>query len=98
MARVIFDKVKIAAFCRKHHIRKLAIFGSALRNDFFAKSDVDILVEFEPGHIPGLAFFAMEDELSQILGRRVDLNTSHSLSPYFRNQVLEEAEVEYVAT
>lgn len=90
-------KEKIAAFCRKHHICKLAFFGSSLRDDFSPLSDVDILVEFEPGHTPGLEFFAMEGELSGILGRKADLNTPQFLSRYFRAKVLAEAEVQYVA-
>ena len=88
---------QIADFCRRHHIRRLAFFGSVLRDDFRPESDVDVLVEFEPGHTPGLAFFAMQRELSHILGRKVDLNTAADLSPYFRQEVLEEAEVLYVA-
>ena len=87
----------IEAFCRRHHIRKLAFFGSVLRDDFTPESDVDVLVEFEPGHTPGLAFFAMQRELSGILGRKVDMNTAQSLSPYFRQEVLDGAEVLYVA-
>jgi predicted nucleotidyltransferase len=90
-------KEKIAEFCRRHHIRKLAVFGSALREDFRPDSDLDVLVEFEPGHTPGLAFFGMEQELSELLGRQVDLNTPQFLSPYFRDKVLAEAEVQYVA-
>jgi predicted nucleotidyltransferase len=77
----------IAAFCRRHHIRRLALFGSVLRGDPGPESDIDVLVEFDPDHIPGLAFFAMQRELSQILGREVDLNTPQFLSPYFRQQV-----------
>lgn len=88
---------KITEFCRRHHIRKLAFFGSILRDDFAAESDVDVLVEFEPGHSPGLEFFAMEAELSGILGRKVDLNTPQFLSHHFRNKALAEAEVQYVA-
>ena len=88
---------RIAEFCRRHHIRRLAFFGSVLRDDFTADSDVDVLVAFEPGHTPGLAFFSMQRELSGILGRNVDLNTADDLSPYFRREVLEEAEVLYVA-
>jgi len=88
---------RIAEFCRRHHIRRLAFFGSVLRDDFTADSDVDVLVAFEPGHTPGLAFFSMQRELSEILGRNVDLNTADDLSPYFRRQVLDEAEVLYVA-
>ena len=90
-------KDKIAEFCRRHHIRKLALFGSVLRDDFGPGSDLDILVEFEPDHIPGLEFFSMEAELSQILGRKVDLNTPQFLSRHFRQQALAEAEVQYVA-
>lgn len=66
---------KLEAFCKKNHIRKLAFFGSVLRDDFGPKSDVDVLVEFEQGKTPGLAFFRMQNELSEILGRKVDLNT-----------------------
>jgi predicted nucleotidyltransferase len=95
--QIPFPQERIAEFCRQHHIKKLAIFGSALRPDFRADSDIDVLVEFEPGHIPGLAFFSMEDELSEIIGRKVDLNTPNFLSKYFRDKVLQEAEVQYVA-
>jgi predicted nucleotidyltransferase len=73
MARIPIDMDKIADFCRRHHIRRLSLFGSVLRDDSRPASDVDVLVEFEPGHIPGLAFFSMEEELSQIIGRKVDL-------------------------
>jgi uncharacterized protein len=97
MARIPIDADKITDFCRRHHIRRLSLFGSVLRDDFGPASDVDILVEFEPGHIPGLAFFSMEDELSQIIGRKVDLNTSGFLSPYFRDRFERESEVQYVA-
>ena len=87
---------KIVDFCRRHHIRRLAIFGSALRDDFRPDSDVDILVEFEPGHIPGLFGMArLERELSALLGRKVDLRTPEDLSRYFRDEVLKEAEVQY---
>ena len=94
--RIPINRERLAEFCRRHHIRKLALFGSVLREDFGPVSDVDVLVEFEPGHIPGLAFIAMESELSEILGRKVDLNTPGFLSPYLRDRVLAEAEVQYV--
>ena len=86
----------LESFCR-HHIRKLSIFGSALRNDFGPESDidVDVLVEFELGCTPGLAFFGMQDELSELFGRKVDLNTPTFLSRYFRQDVTSEARVEY---
>ena len=96
--RIRIDRKSLADFCRRNHIRKLALFGSILRDDFRPESDVDVLVEFEPGHVPGLKFFAMERELSQLLGRKVDLNTPNFLSPYFRGRVLAEAEVQYVAS
>jgi hypothetical protein len=89
---------KIADFCRRHHIDRLFLFGSVLRDDFRPDSDVDILVEFDPHHIPGLAFFDMAEELSEIIGRSVDLNTLQFLSPYFRDQVQTEAKVLYDAT
>ncbi len=98
MLPVPIDRVRIAEFCRKHHVRKLAFFGSLLRNDFRPDSDVDVLVEFEPEHVPGLAFFSMEAELSEILGRKVDLNTPQFLSPYFREKVEAQAEVQYERT
>ena len=95
--KVALPKEKIADFCRRHHIRKfrLAVFGSALREDFRPDSDLDVLVEFDLGHTPGLAFFGMEQELSELLGRKVDLNTAQFLSPYFRDKVLAEAQVQY---
>ena len=91
------SKERLEDFCLRRHIRKLAFFGSVLRQDFGPSSDVDVLVEFEPEHIPGLAFFDMEAELSRILGRKVDLHTPQFLSPYFRERALAEAEVQYVA-
>jgi hypothetical protein len=96
MVRIPFDRAKIAEFCRRNHIRRLAFFGSVIRDDFTPDSDVDVLVEFEPGKTPGLDFFGMQDELSEMLGRKVDLNTPEDLSPYFRDVVLSEAEAEYV--
>ncbi len=92
------DKEKVADFCRRHHINRLAIFGSALREDFAPESDVDILVEFEAGHVPGFfRLFEMEEELSTLLdGRKVDLRTPEDLSRYFRDRVLAQAEVQYV--
>ena len=97
MLRMSVPRDRIAEFCRRHHVRRLAFFGSVLRDDFRPASDVDVLVEFEPGHTPGLAFFGMEIELSEILGRKVDLNTAQFLSRYYRAQVLREAEDQYVA-
>ena len=97
MAAIKIDKQRVEAFCNRNRIRRLALFGSVLRDDFAPDSDVDVLVEFEDGHVPGLAFFAMEQELSEILGRKVDLNTPQFLSRYFRDVVLAEAEDQYAA-
>ena len=91
--RLTFDVRVVEEFCRRRRIRRLALFGSVLRRDFRPSSDVDVLVEFEPGHTPGLAFFEMEEELSRLFGRKVDLNTPQFLSPRFRNRVQSEAEV-----
>jgi predicted nucleotidyltransferase len=95
---VLAEKDRIADFCQQHHIRSLAFFGSVIRDDFRPDSDIDVLVEFEPGYTPGFAFFGMEAELSEILGRKVELHTRNFLSRYFRDKVLEEAEVQYVKT
>ena len=90
------SKEKIAAFCKKNHIMKLSLFGSSVRRDFGSESDVDILVEFEPGARVGLIKLAgLELELSKILGRKVDLNTPGFISKYYREKVLTEAEVQY---
>ena len=90
------DGEKLAEFCRRHHVRKLALFGSVLRGDFKPDSDVDVLVEFEPGHPVGLIHLAdIELELSEVVGRKVDLRTPAELSRYFRQEVLESAEVHY---
>jgi len=95
---ISIQKNKIAEFCKKHHIQRLAIFGSSLRKDFGPESDVDILVNFEPSQTPGFfKLFEMEDELSRLLGvRKVDLLTPQDLSRYFRDKVVEGAEVQYV--
>lgn len=99
MARAQIDipKERIAEFCRQNRIRRLALFGSVLRDDFGPASDVDVLVEFEPGTRVGLRFFGLEIELSEILGRKVDLNTPGFISDYYRDEVLAEAEVQYDA-
>ena len=83
---------ELVAFCRSHQIRRLALFGSVLRKDFSPSSDLDLLVEFEPGTRVGLNFFTLQDELARLLGRRADLNTRGFLSRYFRDEVLAEAE------
>lgn len=95
-ARIAVPRERIAEFCRKHRIRRLSFFGSVLRDDFAPESDVDVLVEFEPGARVGLiALGGMEVELSGILGRDVDLSTEGFLSPHFRDQVLREAAPAY---
>ncbi len=88
---------KLAEFCRRHYIRRLALFGSVLRPDFRPDSDIDVLVEFEAGHVPGFAIVAIEGELSRLVGRKVDLRTPGDLSRYFRDRVVREAEVQYAA-
>ena len=86
---------EIKQFCQRHSIHKLSLFGSVLRDDFTRESDVDVLVEFEKGKTPGLAIITMEDELSNMINRKVDLRTPGDLSRYFREQVLAEAMVIY---
>jgi predicted nucleotidyltransferase len=95
MTHVGIDRELLTEFCMAHHVRKLAIFGSALREDFRPDSDVDVLVEFELGREPGLSFFAMQDELSRLFGRSVDLNTLGFLSPEIRSRVMSEAKTQY---
>ena len=84
-------------FCRRHHIRRLAFFGSVLRDDFGPDSDVDVLYEFEPGQEPGWAISQIEEELTQILGRRADLVPYKHLNPRLRDRILSQAEVQYAA-
>ena len=91
------SRERIEAFCRANGIRRLALFGSILHDDFRPDSDLDVLVEFQPGVHVGLAFIRMQDELSAILGHTVDLNTPGGLSRYFRDDVLKEAQALYVA-
>ena len=95
--RITIDQRQVTEFCERHHIRRLALFGSVLRDDFGPGSDVDVLVEFEAGRTPGLGFFRLEEELSVLLGRRVDLNTRASLSRHLRDRVLFDARDVYVA-
>jgi predicted nucleotidyltransferase len=87
----------LESFCQRHHIRRLSLFGSVLRADFRPDSDVDVLVEFEPGQrVSLLDMAAMEIKLSEMLGRKVDLRTPEELSRYFRDEVVAGAEVQYV--
>jgi len=98
-ATAVFRADEIADFCRRHHVRRLSLFGSVLREDFGPESDIDVLVEFEPAHVPGFfALYDMEQELSAMAGgRKVDLRTPEDLSRYFRDDVLARAEVQYAA-
>ncbi len=96
-AQITLPQGRVEEFCRKHHIRRLSLFGSVVRGDFGPRSDVDVLVEFEPAHIPGLNFFTMENELGRLLGRRVELHTPGFLSAEIQERALAEAEVQYVA-
>jgi predicted nucleotidyltransferase len=95
---VTIDREAVSAFCRRHHIARLALFGSVLRSDFTPNSDVDVLVEFQPGHVPGLNFVSIEREFSELLqGRRVDMVTPKFLNARIRDHVLAHAEPLYVA-
>lgn len=90
------DEATLARFCKAHHIRRLSLFGSQLKSRAGPNSDIDLLVEFEPDHIPGLLGIAgMELELSDALGKKVDLRTAGDLSRYFRDEVVRMAEVQY---
>jgi len=92
------DEATLARFCQTHHIRRLSLFGSQLKGTAGSGSDLDLLVEFDPEHIPGLmGIAAMEAELAELLGRPVDLRTAGDLSRYFRDEVLRTAEVQYAA-
>jgi hypothetical protein len=98
MGKIQIDipREKLAEFCKHNHIRKLSIFGSALRENLGPDSDIDLLVEFDPDNIPGLIRLAgMENELSEILGRKVDIRTAQDLSRYFRQDVIKSSEVQY---
>ncbi|MBA3868572.1 MAG: nucleotidyltransferase family protein [Anaerolineae bacterium] len=96
--KIAIPQNEITAFCQRNHIHKLSLFGSALRDDFNPDSDLDLLVEFEPDHVPGfITFSKMRLELSELLGRQVDLQTPPSLSRYFREDVEERAEKIYSA-
>jgi predicted nucleotidyltransferase len=97
-SHIQIDREAVSAFCRQHHIARLALFGSVLRDDFRPDSDIDVLVEFQPGHVPGLRFVSIEREFSKLLqGRRVDMVTPKFLNPRIRDEVLRSAESLYVA-
>jgi predicted nucleotidyltransferase len=93
--RITVDRQRIAEFCRKYHIRRLALFGSVLGDDFRPDSDVDVLVAFEPGQVIGLRIIDIEDELARLFGRRVDLVSEKYLNHRIRDEVLAAAEVQY---
>lgn len=92
------DPDALRTFCQKHHIRQLSVFGSVLKGTAGPESDIDLLIDFEPGHIPGLlALASMELELSTMLGRKADVRTANDLSRHFRDEVVKTARVEYAA-
>jgi len=94
--RVQISQAELVEFCRQHHIKKLSLFGSVLRDDFTSDSDVDVLVEFEPEHVPGFfRFVQMQFDLGEMMSRDIDLHTPKSLSRYFRSRVMHSAEVIY---
>ena len=96
--KIEIPESKISDFCRRNHITKLSFFGSVLRSDFRPDSDVAVLVEFEPGRVPGFIRLAgMERELSEIIGRKAGMRTPEDLSRYFCDEVIAEAEVQYAA-
>jgi len=96
MSRPVAAKEEIAAFCRRHHIRKLSLFGSVLRDDFRPDSDIDVLVEFEPGHAVGLGIIDIEEELSQLFGgHKVDMVREKYLNRRLRSRIIDSAEVQY---
>lgn len=94
-AEIRVSERDLAEICRRYHVRRLALFGSVLRDDFGPESDIDVLVEFEPGNIPGFGVARLQRELAALFGRPVDLHTYRSLSRYFRDRVVQEAEVRY---
>jgi len=95
---ITIDHERIVEFCRRNRVLRLSFFGSVLRADFGPASDVDVLVEFEPEATVGyFSMSSMEQELTEMFGRRVDLRTPNELSRYFRAQVLADAQEEYVA-
>jgi hypothetical protein len=94
--KIDLPRDEIALFCRRHHIRKLSLFGSVLRDDFRPDSDVDVLVEFEPGHAVGFDIIDMEEELSRLFGgHKVDIVEAKYLNRWLRDRVLASAEVQY---
>jgi uncharacterized protein len=95
IANIEISPAELEDFCLRHHICRLSVFGSVLRTDFAEASDVDVLVDFEAGHVPGFQFIRIQDALSEMFGRTVDLHTPNSLSRYFRNNVVREAHVLY---
>ena len=95
--RIRASRQELAAFCRRNSVRRLSLFGSALRNEFSPDSDVDLLIEFQPHHRIGLLGMArLERELTELIGHKIDLRTPADLSRYFRDEVLAEAKVQYV--
>ncbi len=95
--KIQIPREQIEEICRKYHIQHLALFGSVLHGNSTPFSDIDLLAEFEDGYVPGFAFAAIQYELSEILGRKVDLHTPASLSHYFRSEVVKEAQLIYAA-
>lgn len=92
-----YDQNKLAEICKRFGISRLSFFGSVLRDDFGPESDIDVIVEFEPGKTPGLRFFDIQEELAVLFQRPADVHTPKSLSKYIREKVLQSAELQYVA-
>ena len=96
MKNLEVDRIRLESLCRQYHVKRLAVFGSVLSGDDSPGSDLDLLVEFESGKTPGLAYFHLQDELSYLFGQTVDLNTPGFLSRYFREEVVRNAQNVYV--
>jgi uncharacterized protein len=95
LTEICLSPLELEQFCRKHHIRSLGFFGSVVRDDFGPQSDIDVLVDFAPGHVPGFDFFLIEAEFSRLLGRKVDLQTANFLNPEIRHTALSEMVIAY---
>jgi len=92
------SELDLEKLCKTHHIKSLSLFGSAVRDELNKDSDIDILIEFEKGHTPGLiTFIGIQNELSSLIGRQVDLRTKGDLSKYFVDRVMNERRIEYVS-
>jgi uncharacterized protein len=98
LLRLPIQYADIERFCMKHHIKKLAFFGSVLREDFNSDSDVDVLVAFEEGHVPGWNIIGIRDELAQLVGKSIDFGTFNSVNPTYQATIFSTMQVFYEST